>query len=207
MEGKDTESQSGVLFKDSLVASKADAASQDVLVDVIVDVLEWDCAMNDGELAGRPTRVTVFHGQNSPGVSVRAYLERINCFSGCSSCCFVLGALYLEQLRGLDSAYKLNSYNFHRLCLTAIMVAAKFVDDFYFSNNYWAKVGGIPNDELNGLELEFLFLVNFNMHVKREDYDLFVKELKRRQKHVREKQATKTMNVLNVPTSQVSVRS
>lgn len=42
----------------------------------------------------------------------------------------------------MDRAYELNSYNMHRLVLTGVMVAAKFVDDFYFSNNYWSKVPG-----------------------------------------------------------------
>jgi len=32
------------------------------------------------------------------------------------------------------------------------MVAAKFVDDFYFSNNYWAKVVYRPEPDLMGEE-------------------------------------------------------
>ncbi|EKX40726.1 hypothetical protein GUITHDRAFT_53418, partial [Guillardia theta CCMP2712] len=101
-------------------------------------------------------KVTVFHGHRPPNISVKAYLERIKTFGGCSTCCFVLGLLYLERLASSDATYLLNSYNMHRLVLTAVMVATKFVDDFYFSNSYWSKVGGIQNDELNGLELEFL---------------------------------------------------
>ena len=81
----------------------------------------------------------------------------------------------------MDGAYELNSYNMHRLILTGIMVAAKFVDDFYFSNNYWSKVGGIPNDELNGLEMELLFLLNFSLHTTRGEYDDYAAELARRQ--------------------------
>ena len=81
----------------------------------------------------------------------------------------------------VDGAYELNSYNMHRLILTGIMVAAKFVDDFYFSNNYWSKVGGIPNDELNGLEMELLFLLNFSLHTTRAEYDDYAAELARRQ--------------------------
>ena len=30
-----------------------------------------------------------------------------------------------------------------RTLITAFMVAAKFYDDFYFKNHYYAKVGGI----------------------------------------------------------------
>mmetsp|Transcript_1634 Transcript_1634/g.3709 ORF Transcript_1634/g.3709 Transcript_1634/m.3709 type:complete len:205 (+) Transcript_1634:138-752(+) len=200
-----SEEKSGMLFKDLITANKTDAEAQDSLVNVIVDILEWECAQNDAELTGRPTRVTLFHGQNPPGVSVRAYLERVQDFSGASSCCFVLACYYLETLRGIDISYKINSYNFHRLILSSIMVAAKFVDDFYFSNNYWAKVGGIPNDELNGLELEFLFLTNFNLHVKRDDYDAFASELRRRQQHIKEDQSVKSMSNLTVNASQISV--
>jgi hypothetical protein len=31
-----------------------------------------------------------------------------------------------------------------------------------------AQIGGVPNSELNTLELEFLFLTNFDLHVKRQ---------------------------------------
>ena len=57
------------------------------------------------------------------------------------------------------------------------MVAAKFLDDFYYSNEFWAKIGGVPNGELNTLELEFLFMTNFDLHVSRSVYDCYREEL------------------------------
>jgi hypothetical protein len=45
------------------------------------------------------------------------------------------------------------------------MVAAKFFDDVYYNNEYFAKVGGISNKELNALEIEFLNYLNFNLFV------------------------------------------
>jgi hypothetical protein len=42
-------------------------------------------------------------------------------------------------------------------------------------------VGGIPNDELNGLEIEMLFLLNFSLHTKRRQYDEFLTLLRQRQ--------------------------
>ena len=158
---------------------------------LISEVLEWEVSNNDKALestGGRPARVTVFHGHKPPNITVRAYMERIRTFGGCSACCFVLGLRYVEQLQKTDGAYTLNSFNMHRLVLTGIMVAAKFVDDFYFSNNYWAKVGGIPNDELNGLEIEMLFLLNFTLHAKRNEYDEYVAILKRRHERVADMQ-------------------
>jgi hypothetical protein len=47
---------------------------------------------------GPPTHVTVFHGHAPPAISVRAYLERIKNFGGCSPCCFVLALNYMDKL-------------------------------------------------------------------------------------------------------------
>lgn len=42
-------------------------------------------------------------------------------------------------------------------------------------------MGGIANPELNGLEMELLFLLNFSLHVQREVYDGYIETLRRRQ--------------------------
>jgi hypothetical protein len=57
------------------------------------------------------------------------------------------------------------------------MLAAKFFDDQYFNNKYYAKVGGVPCKEINSLEVEFLFLVNFSLHVTEEVYYRYFSEL------------------------------
>lgn len=205
----------------------------------------------------------MFHGQRPPNISPRQYIERIATYSGCSPCCLAMGMKYLDKLREKDAMYELNSLNFHRLVLTATLIASKFVDDFYYSNGYWAKVclvlsrslhtralslaspcilpcaktgtgrrsqslmltctrthtqphtsvpspshsttlchavtthprkpsqnqaqvlshgsrtqvGGVKVEELNGMETEFLFLISFDLHIKRCDYDAFVSEL------------------------------
>lgn len=61
------------------------------------------------------------------------------------------------------------------------MLAAKFFDDQYFKNRYYAQVGGIPCAEINSLELEFLFSINFSLHVKPDDFAKYELELR---KHV-----------------------
>jgi hypothetical protein len=45
------------------------------------------------------------------------------------------------------------------------MAAAKFFDDRYYNNEYYAKVGGISNKELNILEIEFLKFINFQLFI------------------------------------------
>lgn len=86
----------------------------------------------------------------------------------------------------------------------SVMLAAKFFDDQYFNNAYYAKVrplapallhrlplpasffcgarfatrtfpartqvGGVPCGEVNSLEVEFLFMTNFNLFVATDEY-------------------------------------
>eukprot|EP00939_MAST-03C_sp_MAST-3C-sp1_P004536 g4536.t1 len=57
------------------------------------------------------------------------------------------------------------------------MLAAKFFDDHYYNNAYYAKIGGVPCSEMNSLELEFLFLINFTLYVEPESYNKYYLEL------------------------------
>lgn len=58
-----------------------------------------------------------------------------------------------------------NSFNYNRLLITGIMLAAKFYDDQYYNNEYYSRVGGITKKEINELEIEFLNYINFNLYV------------------------------------------
>jgi hypothetical protein len=49
-------------------------------------------------------------------------------------------------------------------------VAAKFLDDSYYPNLFYSQLGGIPLKELNNLEVEFLFGINFTLHVSPHEY-------------------------------------
>jgi len=57
------------------------------------------------------------------------------------------------------------------------MLAAKFFDDHYYNNAYYAKVGGVTCDEMNSLEVEFLFMLNFHLFVSTRTYKMYYQEL------------------------------
>lgn len=72
--------------------------------------------------------VTIFHGLRAPTLSVRQYIDRIFKYSGCSPSCFVVAQIYVERfLQSTDIL--LTSLNVHRLLITSVMLAAKFIDD------------------------------------------------------------------------------
>jgi hypothetical protein len=67
--------------------------------------------------------------------------------------------------------------NVHRVVITAILLAAKFFDDAYYNNAYYSKVGGVLVSEMNGLEVDFLFRINFSLHVQPEVFEKYKAEL------------------------------
>ncbi|KAL1350630.1 hypothetical protein HN51_014666 [Arachis hypogaea] len=115
--------------------------------------------------------ITVFHGSKAPKLSITRYMERIVKYARCSSSCFVIAQIYIDRYFSKNGGY-LTSFNAHRLLITSLLVAVKFLDDRYFSNAYYAQVGGISTQEMNRMELEFLFSLEFRLFVTTE---MFVK--------------------------------
>ncbi|KAK8489794.1 hypothetical protein V6N13_096437 [Hibiscus sabdariffa] len=110
-------------------------------------------------------KMSVFHGLTRPTISVRSYLERIFKYANCSPSCFVVAYVYLDRFVQMQPSLPINSYNVHRLLITSVLVSAKFMDDIYYNNAYYAKVGGISTAEMNLLELDFLFGLGFQLNV------------------------------------------
>jgi hypothetical protein len=75
------------------------------------------------------------------------------------------------------SNFLLTDLNVHRVVITSVLLAAKFFDDAYYNNAYYAKVGGVMVSEMNGLEVDFLFRINFSLHVTPEVFGKYRAEL------------------------------
>ncbi|KAL2514038.1 Cyclin-U4-1 [Forsythia ovata] len=53
------------------------------------------------------------------------------------------------------------------------------MDDIYYNNAYYAKVGGISTTEMNFLEVDFLFRMGFNLNVKPNTFYAYCSYLQR----------------------------
>ncbi|XP_065854059.1 cyclin-P3-1 [Euphorbia lathyris] len=113
--------------------------------------------------------ITVFHGSKSPSLTIKQYIERIFRYSKCSASCFVVGYIYIRRFLLQMDAF-LSHLNVHRLLITSIMLAAKFLDDQCCNNAYYAKVGGVSTAEMNRMEMKFLFKLDFRLQVTLEDF-------------------------------------
>mmetsp|Transcript_24571 Transcript_24571/g.54725 ORF Transcript_24571/g.54725 Transcript_24571/m.54725 type:complete len:208 (+) Transcript_24571:114-737(+) len=125
-------------------------------------------------VAERPTlRVTSFHSVRAPPLSIHEYLVRIARYFQCSNECFVLCLVYIDRIVKLHPEFTICSLNIHRLLVTSAILAAKFFDDIYYSNAYYARVGGVRTREVNALEAQFLKLIDWRLHVTPNEYEQY----------------------------------
>ena len=57
------------------------------------------------------------------------------------------------------------------------MTSIKFLEDKYYKNEYYAKVGGVSLKELNCLEVEFLYLIDFNLFINEELFGYYLQKI------------------------------
>lgn len=89
----------------------------------------------------------------------------------------MLALVYIDRIIKTNYSFAVSSLNVHRLLIVSVMLAAKFFDDQYYNNAYYAQIGGVSCEEINSLEVEFLFMINFSLYVSRETYDQYINEL------------------------------
>mmetsp|Transcript_80663 Transcript_80663/g.211772 ORF Transcript_80663/g.211772 Transcript_80663/m.211772 type:complete len:229 (-) Transcript_80663:14-700(-) len=124
-------------------------------------------------MASRQEAMTCFHSVRPPAMSIGAYLARIHKFFGCSDECYVVGLLYIDRLIKLHPRFCVSPLSGHRLLLMGMTLAAKFHDDRFYSNAFYAKVGGLTLKEFNMLESRFAHLLDWKFHVRPEEYELY----------------------------------
>lgn len=157
--------------------SPSEIAEGEAIVQVLAAVLERLVSANS-HLSSSSTHQeqTHFHAQRAPAIGMLQYLERIHKYASCSKECFIIALIYIDRLIQRNN-FLLTTLNVHRVVITSILLAAKFFDDAYYNNAYYAKVGGVLVEEMNNLETQFLFKIDFSLRVLPEVFEKYEAEL------------------------------
>ncbi|KAK8711134.1 hypothetical protein V6N13_146430 [Hibiscus sabdariffa] len=149
------------------------------LITFLSSLLQKVAESNDVNCRSQAQKISVFHGLSRPTISIQNYLDRIYKYANCSPSCFIVAYVYLDRFSQRQPSLPINSFNVHRLLITSVMVAAKFMDDMCYNNSYYAKVGGIKTAEMNFLEVDFLFGLGFELHVTPNTFHAYYSYLQR----------------------------
>jgi len=122
---------------------------------------------------GADGKVSSFDSPVPVNVSVSDYVNTLCSQMRCSPETYVFALVYIDRLIQRSSSFVVSKRNVHRLLLTAVVLAAKFQDDFYCNNKHYSMVGGISLLELNLLERRMLKLVGYRLQVTPVEYELY----------------------------------
>ncbi|GMN56324.1 hypothetical protein TIFTF001_025449 [Ficus carica] len=125
------------------------------------------------------TRTRIFDCHETPDMTIQSYLERIFRYTRAGPSVYVVAYVYIDRFCQTNPWFRIIPRNVHRLLITTIMVASKYVEDMNYRNSYFARVGGLTTNELNKLEVEFLFLMGFKLHVNVSVFESYCSHLER----------------------------
>mmetsp|Transcript_87823 Transcript_87823/g.253284 ORF Transcript_87823/g.253284 Transcript_87823/m.253284 type:complete len:246 (-) Transcript_87823:83-820(-) len=118
-------------------------------------------------------KVSRFHSVSQPGINISNYLKRLHKFFFCSPESYVLAMVFVDRLSKKHPDISVSPLSCHRLVACALTVAAKFQDDVFYSNKYYAKVAGLTLAELNALEMEMLRLLDYRLFTAPAEFDVY----------------------------------
>eukprot|EP00253_Pinus_taeda_P026047 PITA_26047 len=153
------------------------------VISVLSSLVERTLARNQRLAAtyrrNSPSKYRVFDGLQVPDMCIEQYLERILKYVNCSSSVLVVAYAYIDRLIQFHPQFRITAVNVHRLLITTVMVASKFLEDLNYRNSYYAKVGGVSSEEINRMEMEFLFLMGFKLQVSVNVFESYCSHLER----------------------------
>ena len=137
----------------------------------MADLLTDICEESSKDKDTNNKLIKPFLSKKIPSISIEKYLVRLVSHSKMEISTLILILIYIDKICK-NNKFRLNFFNIHKFIVTSMLVSIKYNEDDFFSNSFYAKVGGVSITELNHLEYEFLSLIDFDLYV---DDDLYSK--------------------------------
>jgi hypothetical protein len=129
-----------------------------------------------------PAMPHYFHARTVPLISIHEYLVRIHRYCPAPNHVFVALLVYFDRLDRLAAdatgyGFVVDSFNIHRLIIAGFSVASKVFTDVFYTNDRYAKVGGVTRAELNQIELQFVLLNDFRLRILEQEMQHYAEQL------------------------------
>ena len=113
-----------------------------------------------------------FNLNKKANISIGDFIYRILYYSKIEDSTLISALIYLDRYCKKQK-FILTENNIHRLFFTCIIVAIKFLEDKYFTNNFYSKICGVNIKILNKMEYEFVCGINFDLYIDRDFYYMY----------------------------------
>ncbi|OJD13324.1 hypothetical protein AJ78_06215 [Emergomyces pasteurianus Ep9510] len=115
-----------------------------------------------------------FYCKKISPISLEDYLLRVHRYCPMSTAVYLATSRYIRHLAIVEKIIYVTPRNMHRLVLGGLRVATKMMEDLCYTHRRFAKVGGVTERELAKLEINFSFLMDFELMV---DVEMMFREI------------------------------
>lgn len=121
---------------------------------------------------------TRFKSERSATMSIFAHLHWITSLCEASTAAFVCSFIYIDRFCTLSKT-PVNFSTVKWLTFVSLMVSLKYWHDSVHSNQMFSNIGGYSLRDLNLMEREFLTTIKYDLHASRNEFDMYLDNLKK----------------------------
>ena len=119
--------------------------------------------------------INAFNSKEFIDIPIYEFLTRIIMYFNCQDSSLIISLIYLDKL--IMKNININKYNIYQLLFTCLLISVKYNEDNIYKNNYYSEIIGITLEQLNLLEYNLYYLLDFNAYIKNETYEYYKKGL------------------------------
>ena len=114
-----------------------------------------------------------FSTKSPSKVTLQYFFGRIKRYSKIEKSTLIIILIYADRMC-TTSGIILNPHNIHRIILGCLLLAIKYNEDIYFTNEQYAKIGGVTLQEINDLESFSIDLLDYNLFISEDIYQKYL---------------------------------
>ncbi len=104
-----------------------------------------------------------------PNITITNYLKRLIKHSNPEPSTLILGVIYFDRICNNGNII-FNFFNVYKLLLISFVLAIKFNEEYFETNQYYSKIGGLNLNNFNKLEIKVLEIINYDLYVYEDLY-------------------------------------
>lgn len=116
--------------------------------------------------------INIFDLTQMPCIPLHMYIARVIYYCQTEKSIIVSSLIILDRIFTVCPKI-LTSSSAYKLFFICVVVCTKMYNDTFFTNQFYAKVGGISLNEINMLEIQLLSLLKFNLYVESDVYQTY----------------------------------
>ena len=119
---------------------------------------------------------TNFCSKEIPNISITNYILRLTKKINIEPSTLILGIIYFDKICNKGNII-LSFLNVYRLILISLVLAIKFNEEYFETNEFYSKIGGLSNKSFNKLEIAVLKILNYKLYIKKDIYDNYINHI------------------------------